>query len=660
MILIPIGHERDTVRRWPVVSILLIAVCVLVHVALADAEEKSAQTTQAAVEAVLDYWVARPYLELDPKLAKLLDLDPAAVVAELAEEQGAVPVPPVRAVEDQQGALDALAARFWAARAERPNVRFGLVPADAHAFAFLTSIFLHGGWLHLIGNLMFLWLAGPPLEDTWGRPAFLVLYLLAGLLGGAMWATRYDDSLVPLVGASGAIAGLMGAFAVRFFHARITCWYLVLFLVFFKTGTIKVPAWSLLSLWFVREIASAFVTDAQAGQAGGVANWVHVWGFAAGMLVAWLIQATQAERRWFQPALERSLGGSENRLLVDAHELVTEGKAAAAWKLLGETLARNSSDPDAILARWDLAKTPARVREMTPFLLQLIRQELRAGERDLALGHWRELVARVAAPEPSTRSVADPEALQQLATALEESLDLDLRLRLVEAFAEVGDGDAAQALLAPALAAANPQGFAPPLMRLARVAQAVRAPAADALIAALAARADLSPADRQQLQALLPPDSPLAAAMATTLRRLEIYQGRLTALHERSIDVEIAGQGSRTLDLARVQAISTARITALDNVLFDLLLDAPGSSGERLRTLRLRGSDLITAREPQAVQASLAAFLQELERRRGSNRQTAPAELSPNEPFPTFATVDDYDRHLSGGELAASGAGSLT
>jgi membrane associated rhomboid family serine protease len=646
MILIPIGHERDTVRRWPVVSLLLIATCLLVQIALAGAEEAGAKATQSAAEEVLEYWVKRPYLELDPKLAALFGIDVDSAVAEIEAKRGPALRPPARAVEDEQYALDGLTANLWAARAERPIVRFGLVPAEAEAIDYLTSIFLHGGWLHLLGNLMFLWLAGPPLEDTWGRPAFLVLYLLAGLLGGVMWATRYDDSLIPLVGASGAIAGLMGAFAVRFFRAQITCWYLMFFFVFFKTGTLRLPAWSLLSVWALREVASAFATDAHAGQAGGVANWVHVWGFAAGMLVAWLIQVTQAERRWFQPALERSLGASENRLLADTHALLADGRNEEAWKLLGETLSRNSADPDAILARWDLAKTPSRAREMTPFLLQLIRQELRAGERDLALGHWHELVGRVGTP----------------------TLDLDLRLRLVEALAEAGQDEAAQALLAPALAGANPQGFAPPLVRLARIAHAVRAPGAEALVAALASRSDLSPADRQQLQPLLP-EGPEPATPAPPPRRLEIYQGRVTALQDQHLAVEIVGQGSRTLPLARVAAIATARIAATQEILFDLLLDPPGAGG-RLRTLRLRGSELTTATEPQAVTASLAALARELEQRRhralaaalgadpgspaaGPAGTTAPAELHPApppaaaEPFPVFASLADYDRHLA-------------
>ena len=146
----------------------------------------------------------------------------------------------------------------------------------------ITYQFLHGGFLHLFGNLFFLFLAGPFIEDVWGRPVFAAFYLTAGALSALMFALRYPELDEPLIGASGAVAGVMGAFLVRYWKTRIRFLY---FFIPFRPGTFTAPAWLMLPLWFARELVFAQAWDvASPGTGGGgVAHWAHVWGFAFGL-----------------------------------------------------------------------------------------------------------------------------------------------------------------------------------------------------------------------------------------------------------------------------------------------------------------------------------------------------------------------------------------
>jgi membrane associated rhomboid family serine protease len=143
----------------------------------------------------------------------------------------------------------------------------------------LTSMFLHGGWMHLIGNMWFLWLFGNNVEDSMTRPRFLLFYLLCGL-GAAMAQVIADpQSFIPMVGASGAISGVMGAYLVLYPRVRV---YTFVPLGFFMT-TMAVPAWAMLLYWAFLQIIGGVSSASTTG--GGVAFWAHVGGFFAGIVL---------------------------------------------------------------------------------------------------------------------------------------------------------------------------------------------------------------------------------------------------------------------------------------------------------------------------------------------------------------------------------------
>ena len=172
--------------------------------------------------------------------------------------------------------------------------QFGEVPSHLAAFVagshrytlpqvvlpFFTSMFLHGGWAHVLGNMWFLYIFGDNVEDYLGHFKYLVFYLMSGLIAMGTQVAIYPHSNVPTIGASGAIAGVLGAYLVLYPRARVLTWFFVFILY--------IPAWFVLGEWFVMQFlyGTASLSAAQAGRdLGGVAFWAHVGGFVAGMLM---------------------------------------------------------------------------------------------------------------------------------------------------------------------------------------------------------------------------------------------------------------------------------------------------------------------------------------------------------------------------------------
>jgi len=157
-----------------------------------------------------------------------------------------------------------------------------------------TSMFLHGGWLHLIFNMLFLWIFGNNVEDTMGRVRFLVFYLLCGLAATAAQVAIDPGSIVPTIGASGAIAGVLGAYIVLFPRAKVLS--VIPLFIFFPV--IMVPAWVLLVLWFAWQLVEAL---ASLGVQTEIAFFAHIGGFVAGLLLVWVFTTPRSRGRRVRP-----------------------------------------------------------------------------------------------------------------------------------------------------------------------------------------------------------------------------------------------------------------------------------------------------------------------------------------------------------------------
>jgi len=173
---------------------------------------------------------------------------------------------------------------------------YGVIPDRFQFSDLITSMFLHGGWMHLIGNMWFLWIYGDNVEDILGRWKFLLFYLLCGIAAGLTHVLTNPLSRVPTIGASGAVAGVMGAYLLKFPHSRILT--LVPIFVFFTT--VEVPAAFILVYWMVIQLFSGVGSIGYSHlQEGGVAWFAHVGGFLTGMVLVNLFRPRpRFRRRW--------------------------------------------------------------------------------------------------------------------------------------------------------------------------------------------------------------------------------------------------------------------------------------------------------------------------------------------------------------------------
>ncbi len=161
-----------------------------------------------------------------------------------------------------------------------------LVTEEGRWLTLLSSTFLHGGWLHLGGNMLFLWVFGDNVEDVMGHVGYLIFYLLTGVAASATQVFLDTSSEIPLVGASGAISGVLGAYIVLFPHGRIIT---LLFIGFFVT-TFMLPAWAMIGYWIVLQFIQGFASlSVQTMETGGVAFFAHVGGFVFGAALVKLV-----------------------------------------------------------------------------------------------------------------------------------------------------------------------------------------------------------------------------------------------------------------------------------------------------------------------------------------------------------------------------------
>jgi len=178
---------------------------------------------------------------------------------------------------------------------------YGLVPAEFSVLTLVTSMFLHGGLLHFGGNMLYLWIFGDNVEDRMGPGRFVVFYLLCGAAAALAQTWMAPSSQVPMVGASGAIAGVMGAYFVMYPRSRIV----TLIPIFIFIQLVEVPAVVFLGLWFLLQFVSGVGTalSPEAGITGGIAFWAHVAGFVAGVVTVHAFRRPERQRvEWWHDA----------------------------------------------------------------------------------------------------------------------------------------------------------------------------------------------------------------------------------------------------------------------------------------------------------------------------------------------------------------------
>jgi membrane associated rhomboid family serine protease len=187
------------------------------------------------------------------------------------------------------------------------TLAFGVVPARLlsqwrNPFVLLTlisSMYLHGGWAHLLGNMWYLWIFGDNVEDRMGRWRFLIFYTLSGVIASLLQVAAAPRSTIPMIGASGAIAGVLGAYLLLFPRARVS----TLIPVFYFIRIVWLPAVIVLGGWFLMQLLNGLASLNVTMQTGGVAWWAHIGGFVAGMLMMPIFRrpATRLPADWRYP-----------------------------------------------------------------------------------------------------------------------------------------------------------------------------------------------------------------------------------------------------------------------------------------------------------------------------------------------------------------------
>jgi membrane associated rhomboid family serine protease len=261
-VILPVGIDH-IIRGWPRVTIALMVTCTLVQL--------YSHAFAPSFEELRGYAVDYAF---DDAADGIPDLDTA--------------------VDEVVAAVERRANRI-------PAVRFGYHPDDPISYRLVTSAFVHDGWLHLIGNLIFLWLVGAALEDRWGRARFAAFYLAGAVASALAFGLLYRGPPAILVGASGAISALMGAFLVNFARMKIH----FLYVLGFAIGRASVPAFVALPLWLGEQGFYAWL-ESSLGVTLGVAFTAHIAGFVFGVVGA-LVARTIAEHRDRPPPPPRAI-----------------------------------------------------------------------------------------------------------------------------------------------------------------------------------------------------------------------------------------------------------------------------------------------------------------------------------------------------------------
>jgi len=383
--LIPLRHENMQGRRWPVITFGIIALNVIIFLGThATIESQGVDLGHIKIHLVL-LAAMHPELKIPEKAQEFvtsIQTKNAALWKEAKRENRDVFDAwdaRIRLQDDTdvlQREMDSLGVSYAELSSASILNKYAFIPAHPTLLGVVGGNFLHGGWLHLIGNMWFLWLAGAILEDTWGRLIYPAFYLIAGILAFQVHAMVNVGSFTPTLGASGAIAGLMGAFLVRFPTTKIEMGYLF----FYRLHRFKMAAYWLLPLWLVTEIFYGSVF----GQSSGVAHWAHVGGFAFGALIAVAVQKSGLEQM-AEKGIQERISWVSHPLLAEASEQMEKGQLDMAATGLQKLLLEKPDSIDAyrMLQRiyWQKNDLPAQ----RDALVKLLGLEIKANDHEGAL-----------------------------------------------------------------------------------------------------------------------------------------------------------------------------------------------------------------------------------------------------------------------------------
>jgi membrane associated rhomboid family serine protease len=666
--ILPIGHQERSVRRLPWVTIILIVSCFGIFL-LTDTSVDYGEEEALAFEEAADHWRERAHLEAPPEIREHVayDVMPNQRSQYLATLPDYSPYPPESPehLAMQQAEFDRLVDVAFGnvpkdAASVTPFERWGVIPSAPRPLTFLTYMFIHAGWMHLVGNLFMLFLAGPPIEDRFGRAGFAAFYLTAGIFAGAFHMALSGGSAVPMVGASGAIAGVLGAFLVRLWNTQIRFAYFFLVLLRPIYGTFEAPAWAMLTLWFVNEMFQAWLWDS-VGVEGGVAYWAHVGGFAFGVGATFALRAARYEERFVDPSIEAQITKfTANPVLEEAMDLRERGEVAQAFSMLQDEWERAPDEPIAV-AFWDAALACAQPEIAAPALASAVQSAVKNGEHELALRHWSELSDHVPA------ALVSPAILLRFVPVLLEENQRDRAVLALRQAVDPGNtpltpGQAQRVLemareLDPptAVRAARSALASPDLHESKREklltqieelgGDAAAEGTAEGTAEATGAAAEPAPVSVEE-------DLPWGEDGAIDLARfgqVKLTEAQPVALEADGLRLQLGGDQQAHVGWDRIQAVSAAILDGLGPkpvLVIDLLANWSEPQAESLHGVRLRSDSFDprrlfeSDRDPTRAFGQFVGRLLEL-----SQAQPLPTpENATGNPFARYDSADDYAR----------------
>jgi membrane associated rhomboid family serine protease len=485
MLFLPVGLDKNEVRRTPWVTFAIIGACFLLHLALSAVESGPSRAADQRFEVLLRYLGQHPYLSPSPELRELLGDGGVRQLEELNtgwQARGGSVAPATAAAEQEE--LNRLTAEAFDALRSLPSNVLGFRPRRLNPLTLVTHAFVHGGWIHLLGNMLFLFLSGPFVEDLYGRALFAVLYLVSAVAGAGAFAAGAGHSGVTLVGASGAIAGVMAAFLVRLGGRRIEFLVLPIPIVPAFRFHLKFPAFVVIPLWAAEQAYYASV----AGEHSAVAFSAHVGGFAAGLVFALAIKLARVEERFVNPAIERETSIEQNPAITRAADARVAGDFQAARRLLDGVLRTDAGNLDAWTERWELGIESGDAEGASQAGLRLIELHSRGSDKDMVWSvvndaRWRELpmssrylavVADMLARAGDARGAIDLHRRISAGAAAADVAALRALVSEGELLARAGDARAARQAFDRARA--HPACSEPWLERIERALRAAAAP----------------------------------------------------------------------------------------------------------------------------------------------------------------------------------------
>ena len=407
---IPIGNENSTVRRVPWVTFSIMAICVVVYyVTLPVVASQEGELTKLGTR--MEQFVQQHQeLLADEKVRKKLTEIGAISKADadgIAQQLKKSPEIEARYKEWLSGIeaerlceeLDQTVTAFKEAAQDSLSYKYGLAPnGNWKLHQLITAAFLHGGALHLFGNLIFFFAVAFSLEDLWGRGVFLGFYLLGA--AASCIPSLVSPEAVPSIGASGAISATMGAFLFRLPKTKIKLfciplitpvWWLRL-LCGHRNLIVMVPGYIYLAAYFIEQFARPYL-DKKTGSVSNVAYSIHIAGFVFGAGFALMMKLTKYEEQHINPRIEAMVSFSAAPAVTQALEALDKGDPAMAERKLRAHLAKQPNDTNALLAAIQVYQQASNFDRLNAMYARLIRQHLANEDREAALYAYDSLLS---------------------------------------------------------------------------------------------------------------------------------------------------------------------------------------------------------------------------------------------------------------------------